>query len=240
MLRSRILVTMADAQVELGRTAEATSLLDAALQPARPRCRWCRPPAACCWPGPAGCAEAPTAARRGIDALCRERPAERQSGAGAALAGPAAPRVRRDWSGAGGLRGGRAARPGRRHGCRGRGRHPQPRSGAVGVRRSAGRIARDGARRGGRPPRCGPASGRSIGPGCCWPPVCWLEAREFADRAERVFAANGPRWTWRTPCWCRRRSTSSLGGPRRRGRRPGGPRATTPWPGTSAACWRPG
>ena len=51
---------------------------------------------------------------------------------------------------------------------------------------------------------------------------------------------NGPRSIWPTPCWCRRRSTSSLGGPRRRGRRPGGPRATTPRPGTNAACWRPG
>ena len=67
-----------------------------------------------------------------------------------------------------------------------------------------------------------------------------LEAREYADRAERVFAANGPRSISRTRCWCRRRSTSWRGEPRRRGLRPAGRRATTPWPATNVAFSRPG
>ena len=119
----------------------------------------------------------------------RRRQAQHESGARVALARPAAPQRGPVGAGAGRLRGrpamGRVDRDGRGR----RDRHPQPRAGPLGVRRPARRAARDE-----RSPTTAVRRSRSgiraldrarvlLAAGLL------AEAREFADRAERIFAA---------------------------------------------------
>ena len=147
VLRSRILVTMADAQVELGQIPEATESLDAALRSspaALPIVQASRGVLLARTGKPEAALEQFDAA---IAALSESGRPGSESGAGAALARPAASGRGSARRGAGRLRGRGAARSGRRAGRRRGDRHPHPRAGPLGVRRPARRAARDDGRR---------------------------------------------------------------------------------------------
>ena len=240
MLRSRILVTMADAQVELGQIAEATESLDAALR--------ARPAALPVVQASRGVLLARTGQDRRGPATVRRRhrgdvsvqQAGRQPRARPALAGAAAPGRGPPRTGAGRLRGSGTAGPGRGPGRRGGDRHAHPRLGALGVRRPPRRPARhEHGRRGpaggpggdqGTRPGQGAARGRPArrGPGVHRPGGTGLHGRAIEGGPGRCAAGPGRDRSGRP---------ALADGPVRV---PDEPPAATPPPVISVVCWRPG
>ena len=239
-MRSRILVTMADAQVELGLIAEATESLDAGA--ARPSsCATSRAGITRCAAGPdREDRRGPATVRRRHRGNVRVQQAGCQPRARAAVARAAAPGRGPTRPGAGRLRGSGTAGPGRGAGRGGGDRHAHSRTGALGVRRPAGRPAcHEHGRRGsaggsgrdqGTRPGQGAARGRPArrGPGVHRPGGTGLHGRAIE------------RWTWPMRCLFRPRSIWSPDTRGRPVRRPDEPPGATRPPVIDGGCWRPG
>ena len=89
-------------------------------------------------------------------------------------------------------------------------------------------------------PMCGPAFEPSTGPGCCAMPGCWRRRGSTPIGRNGFSPAERAQVDLATRCWSRRRSTSWPGGQGRRGAAARRAARNYAPPATSGACWRPG